>query len=84
MTKKQFNGTGAEVGLQIHLRQRTSLMSLLQHPIIKAATFGEQSRPTILITTGWLLGEITQFSNEEYTPSSGRGHYPTTLSGSGD
>ena len=42
-------------------------------------TFREQSRPTILITMGWLLGDITQFSNEEYTPSSGWGHYPTTL-----
>ena len=54
-------------------------MSLLQHPTIKATTFGERSRPTILITTGWLLGDITRFSNEEYTPSSGWGHYPTTL-----
>ena len=37
-----------------HLRQHTTpSMSLLQHPIIKAATFGEQSRPTILLTTGW-------------------------------
>ena len=56
-----------------------SEMSLLQHPIIKAATFGERSRPTISLTTGWLLGEITRFSNEEYTPSSGWGHYPTML-----
>ena len=63
-----------------HLRQRTTpSMSLLQHPIIKAATFGEQSRPMISLTTGWLLGDITQFSNEEYTPLSGWGHYPTTI-----
>ena len=54
-------------------------MSLLQHPIIKAATFRERSQPTISLTTGWLLGEITQFSNEEYTPSSGWGHYPMTI-----
>ena len=54
-------------------------MSLLQHPIIKAVTFGERSRPTILLTTGWLLGDITRFSNEEYTPLSGWGHYPTTI-----
>ena len=56
-----------------------ALMSLLQHPIIKAATFGERSRPTISLTTGWLLGDITRFSNEEYTPLSGWGHYPTML-----
>ena len=62
-----------------HLRQRTSPMSLLQHPIIKVTTFGERSRPTISLTTGWLLGDITRFSNEEYTPSSGWGHYPTTI-----
>ena len=53
-------------------------MSLLQHPIIKAATFGERSQPTISLTTGWLLGDITRFSNEEYTLLSGWGHYPTT------
>ena len=62
-----------------YLRQRTSHMSLLQHPTIKSATFGERSRPTILLTTGWLLGDITRFSNEEYTPSSGWGHYPMTI-----
>ena len=63
-----------------HLRQHTTpSMSLLQHPIIKTATFGERSCPTISLTTGWLLGEITRFSNEEYTPLSGWGHYPTTL-----
>ena len=63
-----------------HLRQHTTpSMSLLQHPIIKAATFGERSRPTISLTTGWLLGNITRFSNEEYTPLSGWGHYLTTL-----
>ena len=63
-----------------HLRQHTTpSMSLLQHPIIKAATFGEWSRPMISLTTGWLLGNITRFSNEEYTPSSGWGHYLTTL-----
>ena len=54
-------------------------MSLLQHPIIKAATFGERSRPTISLTTGWLLGDITWFSNEEYTPLSGWGRYPMML-----
>ena len=54
-------------------------MSLLQHPIIKAATFREQSRPTISLTTGWLLGDITWFSNEEYTPLSGWGHYPMAI-----
>ena len=60
-----------------HLRPHTiPSMSLLQHPIIKAVTFGERSRPTISLTTGWLLGDITQFSNEEYTLSSGWGHYP--------
>ena len=63
-----------------HLRQHTiPSMSLLQHPVIKAATFRERSRPVILLTTGWLLGDITWFSNEEYTPSSGWGHYPTTI-----
>ena len=63
-----------------HLRQHTiPSMSLLQHPIIKAATFGKWSQPTISLTTGWLLGNITQFSNEEYTLSSGWGHYPTTI-----
>ena len=63
-----------------HLRQHTiPSMSLLQHPIIKAVTFGERSQPTILLTTGWLLGNITQFSNEEYTLSSGWGHYPMTI-----
>ena len=63
-----------------HLRQRTTpSMSLLVHPIIKAATFGERSCPTISLTTGWLLGDITRFSNKEYTPSSGWGHYPTTI-----
>ena len=54
-------------------------MSLLQHPIIKAATFWERSHLTISLTTGWLLGDITRFSNEEYTPLSGWGHYPMTL-----
>ena len=54
-------------------------MSLLQHPIIKATTFGEQiSRPSILLTTGWLLGDITWFNNEVHTLASGWGHYPTT------
>ena len=63
-----------------HLRQHTiPSMSLLQHPIIKAVTFREWSRPTISLTTGWLLGNITWFSNEDYTPSSGWGHYPTTI-----
>ena len=62
-----------------HLRQPLVQMSLLQHPIIKAVTFGERSHPTISLTTGWLLGDITRFSNEEYTPSSGWGHYPTTI-----
>ena len=63
-----------------HLRQHTtSSMYLLQHPIIKSATFGEHSWPTISLTTGWLLGNITRFSNEEYTLSSGWGHYPTML-----
>ena len=53
-------------------------MSLLQHPIIKAMTFGERiSRPSISLTTGWLLGDITQFDNEVHTPSSGWGHYLT-------
>ena len=33
----------------------------------------------ILLTTGWLLGDITRFSNEECTPLSGWGHYPTTI-----
>ena len=54
-------------------------MSLLQHPVIKAVTFGERSQLMISLTMGWLLGEITRFSNEEYTPSSGWGHYPTML-----
>ena len=63
-----------------YLRQHTiPSMSLLQHPVIKAATFGEWSRLTISLTTGWLLGDITRFSNEEYTPSSGWGHHPTTI-----
>ena len=63
-----------------HLSRHTNpSMSLLQHPIIKAATFRECSHPTISLTTGWLLGDITRFSNEEYTLSSGWGHYPTTL-----
>ena len=63
-----------------HLRQHTiSSMSLLQHPIIKATTFREQiSCPSILLTTGWLLGEITQFDNQVHTPMSGWGHYPMT------
>ena len=61
-----------------HLRQHTTpSMSLLQHPIIKATTFGEQiSRPLILLTTGWLLGDITQFDNEVHTLASEWGHYP--------
>ena len=63
-----------------HLSQHTTpSTSLLQHPIIKAVTFGEWSRPTISLTTGWLLGDITRFSNKEYTPLSGWGHYPTTI-----
>ena len=63
-----------------HLRPHTTpSMSLLQHPIIKAATFRERSQPMILLTTGWLLGDITQFSNEEYTLLSGWGHYPMTI-----
>ena len=62
-----------------HLRHPSiPSMSLLEHPIIKAATFGERSQPTISLTTGWLLGDITQFSNEEYTLSSGWGYYPMT------
>ena len=62
------------------LRQHTiPSMSLLQHPVIKSATFGERSHPTISLTTGWLLGEITRFSNEEYTPSSRWGHYLMTI-----
>ena len=63
-----------------HLRQHTTpSMSLHHHPIIKATTFGEQiSRPLISLTTGWLLGDITQFDNEVHTPASGWGHYPTT------
>ena len=63
-----------------HLRQHTiPSMSLLQHPTIKAVTFGERSQPMISLTTGWLLGDITRFSNKEYTPLSGWGHYPTTI-----
>ena len=63
-----------------HLRQYTiPSMSLLQHPIIKATIFGEQiSQLSISLTTGWLLGDITWFNNQVYTPSSGWGHYPTT------
>ena len=54
-------------------------MSLLHHPIIKAMTFEEWiSCPLILLTTGWLLGDITRFDNEVHTPASGWGHYPTT------
>ena len=63
-----------------HLRQHTTpSMSLHHHPIIKATTFSEQiSRPSISLTTGWLLGDITWFDNEVHTPVSGWGHYPTT------
>ena len=32
----------------------------------------------LALTTGWLLGDITQFDNQVHTPSSGWGHYPTT------
>ena len=53
-------------------------MSLLQHPIIKAISFGEQiSRPLISLTMGWLLGDITQFDNQVHTLLSGWGHYLT-------
>ena len=63
-----------------HLRQHTiPSMSLLQHPIIKATTFGEQiSHPLILLTADWLLGDITQFDNEVHTTASKWGHYPMT------
>ena len=63
----------------IHLRQPLPSMSLLQHPIIKSATFGENiSQPSTGLTTGWLLGDITHFDNRVHTPSSGWGHYPMT------
>ena len=63
-----------------YLRQTTiPSMSLLQHPIIKVTTFGEQiSRLSILLTTGWLLSDITRFDNQVHTLSSGWGHYPMT------
>ena len=54
-------------------------MSLLQHPIIKLVTFGENvSQLSIELTTGWLLGQIMHFNNRVHTPLPGWGHYPMT------